>query len=220
MSNYHVDPGTSRTDRLAPDLQLVTSSVGPMDNNAYLVLPAQGPALLIDAAAQPELLLDTLRSRGAELGQIVTTHRHHDHIGALAAVMAGTGASTGAGQADAEAIARACGVEVASLTTGDLVSIGDHVLEVIELRGHTPGSIALLWTNPHGADHLFTGDSLFPGGPGRVSNSEDFDSLMTDLETKIFDVLPDDTVVHPGHGDSTALGAERPHLPEWRARRW
>ncbi len=220
MSNYHVDPGTSRTDRLAPDLQLVTSSVGPMDNNAYLVLPAQGPALLIDAAAQPELLLDTLRSRGAELGQIVTTHRHHDHIGALAAVMAGTGASTGAGQADAEAIARACGVEVASLTTGDLVSIGDHVLEVIELRGHTPGSIALLWTNPHGADHLFTGDSLFPGGVGKTGTPDDFTSLLNDVTSRLFDRLSDDTVVHPGHGDATTLGAERPQLGVWRARGW
>ncbi len=67
---------------------------------------------------------------------------------------------------------------------------------------------------------MVTDDSLFPGGPGQVNNPKDFDSLMSDLEAKIFGAFPDDTVVHPGHGDSTTLGAERPHLPEWRARGW
>ena len=91
---------------------------------------------------------------------------------------------------------------------------------MIELRGHTPGSIALLWTNPHGADHLFTGDSLFPGGVGKTGTPDDFTSLLNDVTSRLFDRLSDDTVVHPGHGDSTTIGAERPRLREWRARGW
>jgi len=92
-------------------------------------------------------------------------------------------------------------------------------VEVIGLVGHTPGSITLAYRGA-GPTHLFTGDSLFPGGPGRTTNPRDFASLMEDLETKIFGRFDDDTVVHPGHGDDTTLGAERPHLAEWRARGW
>ena len=94
------------------------------------------------------------------------------------------------------------------------------MLEVIHLVGHTPGSIALLYRDPAGGPHLFTGDSLFPGGPGRTTNPQDFTSLMDDLETKVFGRLPDDTVVYPGHGADTTLGKERPAIPEWRARGW
>ena len=101
-----------------------------------------------------------------------------------------------------------------------LAPLGDNQLEVIALRGHTPGSIALLYREPSGAAHLFTGDSLFPGGPGKTNSPEDFTSLMDDLERRVFGVLPDDTWVYPGHGDDTTLGAERPHLAEWRARGW
>ena len=90
---------------------------------------------------------------------------------------------------------------------------------MIGLVGHTPGSITLAYT-AGGVPHLFTGDSLFPGGPGRTNVKEDFTSLMDDLERKVFDAFGDDTVVHPGHGDDTTLGAERPVLPEWRRRGW
>jgi glyoxylase-like metal-dependent hydrolase (beta-lactamase superfamily II) len=98
--------------------------------------------------------------------------------------------------------------------------VGDYPLEVIHLRGHTPGSIALLHRDADGRPHLFTGDSLFPGGPGRTTSPEDFTSLMDDLEHKVFSHLDDDCWVYPGHGDDTTLGAERPQLPEWRDRGW
>ena len=90
---------------------------------------------------------------------------------------------------------------------------------MIGLVGHTPGSITLCYV---GGDrtHLFTGDSLFPGGPGKTTSPADFASLLNDLETKIFDRFDDNTVVHPGHGDDTTLGAERAHLAEWRKRGW
>ena len=89
-----------------------------------------------------------------------------------------------------------------------------------ERRGHTPGSIALRHDDPGGSTHLFTGDSLFPGGPGRTTNVIDFTSLMDDLEERVFGPLPDDTWFYPGHGNDSTLGTERPSIPEWRARGW
>jgi glyoxylase-like metal-dependent hydrolase (beta-lactamase superfamily II) len=92
---------------------------------------------------------------------------------------------------------------------------------VIHLVGHTPGSIALLYDDPTGPPHLWTGDSLFPGGVGNThGNRDDFEQLFADVTTKVFDRLPDETWVYPGHGNDTTLGAERPALPEWRARGW
>ncbi|MCB0950239.1 MAG: MBL fold metallo-hydrolase, partial [Mycobacterium sp.] len=88
--------------------------------------------------------------------------------------------------------------------------------------GHTPGSIALALGGPATGDQvqIFTGDCLFPGGPGRTTRPEEFESLMNDLETKVFANYPDGTAIYPGHGDDTTLGAERPHLAEWRERGW
>ena len=103
---------------------------------------------------------------------------------------------------------------------GDQIELGTETLEVIGLVGHTPGSITLCIPRHGGMTHLFTGDSLFPGGPGKTNTPEDFTSLMDDLERKIFDGFDDNTVVHPGHGDDTTLGTERPHLAEWRKRGW
>ncbi|MEJ7831741.1 MAG: MBL fold metallo-hydrolase, partial [Nocardioides sp.] len=90
------------------------------------------------------------------------------------------------------------------------------------IAGHTPGSIALLYDDPHesGHPHLFTGDSLFPGGPGRTTEESDFLRLMSELETKIFQRLSDQTWFYPGHGDDSTLGDERPNLGDWRARGW
>jgi glyoxylase-like metal-dependent hydrolase (beta-lactamase superfamily II) len=100
------------------------------------------------------------------------------------------------------------------------VPVGDCTLEVIHIVGHTPGSIVLLYRDPEGTAHLFTGDSLFPGGPGRTTNPRDFTGLMDDLEAKVFGRLPDDTWFYPGHGNDSTLGKERPAIPDWRARGW
>jgi len=107
-----------------------------------------------------------------------------------------------------------------TLQEGDVVEAADCSLQVIHVVGHTPASIALLYQDPAGTAHLWTGDSLFPGGPGRTTNPTDFDSLMTDLETKVFGRLPDETWFYPGHGRDSSLGKERPAIPEWRARGW
>jgi glyoxylase-like metal-dependent hydrolase (beta-lactamase superfamily II) len=189
-------------------------SVGPTDNNAYVL--TCGPAqLLIDAAADAPTLLSLVGPTGLET--VVTTHRHRDHWGALADVVATTGAESLAHLDDAPEIP----VVTGTVADGDRITVGDCELEVIHLVGHTPGSIALLHRDPAGASHLWTGDSLFPGGVGNTrKNRADFESLLGDVERKLFDRLPDDTWFYPGHGRDSTLGAERPHLGEWRARGW
>jgi len=204
------------TVALSPTVTLTKVSVGPGDNDAYLL--DAGGLLLIDAADDAATLQQVLGGRG--LDTIVTTHQHRDHWQALAA-LAPTGARLVAGTPDTEAIARGAGVTTPDgVWDGDTVAFGDEHLDVVGLVGHTPGSIVLAYRGEGGPTHLFTGDSLFPGGPGKTWSPTDFLSLMDDLEAKIFAVYDDDTVVHPGHGDGTTLGAERPHLAEWRARGW
>ena len=192
-------------------------SVGPMDNNAYFLTLGQ-QAVLIDAAAEPDVLLRFLQAH--ELLGVVTTHRHSDHLQALATVVSATGAPVFAGTPDASAITEATGVAVHDVWTGDLIEVGPIRLQVIGLVGHTPGSITVAHTPTDGPVRLFTGDSLFPGGVGRTRKARDFDSLIADVSANLLDRYPDDTVVHPGHGADTTLGTERPHLDEWRARRW
>ncbi len=214
---YHgtVRPGSPGVRELG-DLMITKVSVGPMDNNAYLLRCRRtDESMLVDAAAQADVLLGMLG--GQPLATVVTTHQHGDHWGALAAVVRATGATTVAGAADTGGIPVTTDIAV---DDGDVISVGDVDLDVIHLVGHTPGSIALLYDDPTGPPHLWTGDSLFPGGVGKTWSPADFETLIDDVESKVFDRLPDETWVYPGHGADTTLGAERPHLAEWRDRGW
>ena len=220
--NYtgHVDPHGAPATRELTEISITKLSVGPMDNNAYLlVCNHTGDTVLIDAANDGDRIIELLDTGpdGPRLAGIVTTHSHYDHWQALADVVDRTGARVYAGAADAGGLPVPTDVP---LEHGDTVRLGDCRLDVIALRGHTPGSVALLYTDPNGSAHLFTGDSLFPGGPGKTRTPEAFSSLMDDLEVRVFGPLPDDTRVYPGHGDDTTLGAERPHLAEWWERGW
>ncbi|WP_031149147.1 MBL fold metallo-hydrolase [Streptomyces erythrochromogenes] len=199
------------------DLMISKVAVGSMNNNAYLLrCRATDEQLLIDAAAEPQTLLNLIGDDG--IASVVTTHRHGDHWGALAEVVAATGARTYAGALDAEGIPVATDVAVAD---GDAVRVGRVELTARHLVGHTPGSIALVYDDPHGHAHVFTGDCLFPGGVGNTHDDpEAFKSLLDDVQHKLFEQLPDETWVYPGHGNDTTLGAERPHLAEWRERGW
>ncbi|MDQ1697696.1 MAG: hypothetical protein QOJ03_3049 [Frankiaceae bacterium] len=197
-------------------LTITKIAVGPMNNNAYFLrCSTSGEVLLIDAANEPDRLLAVLGDD--KLDKVVTTHQHFDHWQGLPEIFAATGAPVIAHSADADALP----VDVAErVEDGDIVSVGDCSLSVIHLVGHTPGSIALLYQGPD-RPHLFTGDCLFPGGVGNTEKDADrFASLIEDVSTKVFDRLPDQTWVYPGHGGDTTLGAERPHLQEWRDRGW
>jgi glyoxylase-like metal-dependent hydrolase (beta-lactamase superfamily II) len=196
------------------DLVITKIRVGEHGNNAYLLRCAStGEQVLIDAAANSARLLAAIGSGG--LSAVVTTHRHADHWQALTEVVAATGARSLSHPDDAAAIPGVTDL----LREGDQVSVGSCQLEVISLVGHTPGSIALLYQDPAGAAHLFTGDALFPGGVGNTwGNQDNFQRLIGDVEQKIFGRLPDDTWFYPGHGDDSTLGTERPALPEWRTR--
>jgi glyoxylase-like metal-dependent hydrolase (beta-lactamase superfamily II) len=211
--------------RELPHLTITKAAVdAQMSNNAYLLgCRHTGEQVLVDAAAEPEVLLPLIGDAG--LTTVVTTHQHWDHHRALADVVAATGAAVVAGAPDADAITEQTGVEVTRrVAQGDTVAVGECTLEVIALAGHTPGSIALLYddsASPDGHPHLFTGDSLFPGGVGNTFGDDAaFAQMIEDVETKIFQRLPDDTWFYPGHGNDSVLGEERPHLHEWRARGW
>ncbi|HET8989103.1 MAG TPA: MBL fold metallo-hydrolase [Humibacillus sp.] len=217
-----VTPGGPPDVRELPRLTIRKLAVSEMSNNAYLLTcRATGAQLLIDAAADAPTLLDLVQAGGEGLDVVVTTHQHWDHVRALADVVAATGARTIAGRDDAEALP----VPVdEAVEQGDTVRFGEVSLAVVHLRGHTPGSIALAYRDaddPDGRTHLFTGDSLFPGGIGNTKQpGQSFASLIDDVATRVFDAYDDDTWFYPGHGDDSTLGAERPHLPEWRERGW
>jgi glyoxylase-like metal-dependent hydrolase (beta-lactamase superfamily II) len=224
MATYtgEVTPGETPDIRELSKLIITKVAVDPqMSNNCYVLrCRATDEQVLIDAADDAPTLLRVLGDAGAT--KVITTHQHWDHHRALREVTGATGAVVVAGEPDADAITEQTGVAVDDrVRDGDLVEFGDVRLEVIHLVGHTPGSIALLYDDPEGTPHLFTGDSLFPGGVGNTFGDADaFRSLVRDVSTKVFDRLPDETWFYPGHGNDSTLGAERPHLEEWRERGW
>ena len=216
-----VSPGGPPDTRELAALTIRKVAVDPqMSNNCYLLTcRATGEQLLIDAADEPAVLLELI---GEGLQTVATTHQHWDHHRALRDVVLATGATTVAGAPDAQPIAEQTGVTIdREVGDGDTITVGDCVLRVIAIAGHTPGSIALVYDDPDGHPHLFTGDSLFPGGVGNTFGDDAaFRQLIDEVETKVFGRLPDDTWFYPGHGGDSTLGVERPALPQWRERGW
>lgn len=185
--------------------------VGPVDNNVFVVrCRTTGDAVLIDAANEHDRLLELCRTLGVRT--VVETHGHWDHIQAVAAVR-DAGYEVGVTAADAD-----------MLDSYDYVLDDESVIEVGRLRlhtlatpGHTPGSMCFLLDH---APVLFSGDTLFPGGPGATSfPGGDFEAIIASIDRRLF-TLDAATMVLPGHGDDTTIGNERPHLDEWVARRW
>jgi glyoxylase-like metal-dependent hydrolase (beta-lactamase superfamily II) len=220
-----VTPGGPADTRELDSLTITKVAVDDkMSNNCYLLTCRHtGEQVLIDAADASATLLPLIGNAG--LTHVITTHQHWDHHRALSDVVDATGAATVAGIPDADAITSQTGVPIAvQVKQGDTVPVGSCTLEVIALAGHTPGSVALLYddsASEGGHPHLFTGDSLFPGGVGNTfGDKAAFEQLIDEVSTKVFDRLPDDTWFYPGHGSDSTRGAERPHLAEWRGRGW
>ncbi|ROR74469.1 MBL fold metallo-hydrolase [Bogoriella caseilytica] len=221
LASPHTEPGAAPVLHQLGSVTLRKISVSEQDNNAYLLTTASGQ-LLIDAADSAGRLLKLIDEAGGPLLAVVTTHQHWDHHRALEEVTDNTGAAVLAGADDAAALP----VEVdRELRHGESIKLGDLELGVIHLRGHTPGSVAVVLSEPAdgprpGRAHLFTGDSLFPGGVGKTDSSENFTALIDDVDARIFDAFDDTTRIYPGHGDDTLLGIERPQLAAWRERGW
>ena len=186
--------------------------VGPVDNNVFVLRCKQtGEAVLIDAANEHDRLLSLCRRLGVR--QVLETHGHWDHIQAVPAVR------------DAGYEVGVTGPDAAMLPSYDFLLEDDSVVEVGRLRlrtiatpGHTPGSMCF---RLEGSPVLFSGDTLFPGGPGATRFPEsDFDAIIRSIDERLFSRLDADTIVMPGHGDDTTIGKERPHLQEWADRGW
>lgn len=219
-----------------PLITVRSIAVSEMSNNVYLLTHRQsGAQILIDAAddfpsikkfAEAALSADSpaqVGQPGSGVLALITTHAHWDHIRALPDTVAEWAPATYCGSADADAIAEQEGTRVEHLLGGgERLNLAGIELEVISMRGHTPGSITIAYQDPCGAlpTLLFTGDSLFPGGVGKTWAPEDFVQLFADVSERIFSRYDDAAVVLPGHGATTTLGAERPHLPEWEERGW
>jgi glyoxylase-like metal-dependent hydrolase (beta-lactamase superfamily II) len=194
------------------DLEIHKVVVGPMDNNVFVLRCTHtGEAVLIDAANEHELLLDLARS--LNVGRVLETHGHWDHIQAIPE-MRDAGYSVGVTSQDASMLDSYDEI----LEHDTVITVGDLRLRTIHTPGHTPGSMSFL---VEGKPLLFSGDTLFPGGPGNTSfENADFDTIIESIDRRLFATLAPDTIVMPGHGLDTTIGAERPHLQEWIDRGW
>ena len=193
------------------DVQITKVVVGPMVNNVFVVRCVEtGESVLIDAADEPEVLLPLCEE--LNVGDVLTTHGHRDHIQAVPAVRR-AGYRVGVAQGDAGMLP-AHDFEIAD---DDVIEVGRLRLRAVHTPGHTPGSTCFVI---EGSPVLLSGDTLFPGGPGNTRrNPTNFATIIRSIQQRLF-VLPDETVVMPGHGDDTTIGTERPHLQEWIDRGW
>jgi glyoxylase-like metal-dependent hydrolase (beta-lactamase superfamily II) len=212
----HVEPGGPAHRYGDGPLQVTKLSVGPYDNNAYLLHdPQSNEALLVDAANEADRLLGELLVDVRLVG-VVTTHRHPDHSYALAAVLRDHDVWNGAHPADADTIAAQTGVTPdRELLDGDTIQVGGWRVAVLHTPGHTDGSICFRLPS----SQVLTGDALFPGGVGKTEGRAAFEQAIASAERHLLS-LPDDTRIAPGHGDDSYVGQERPQLDEWKARGW
>jgi glyoxylase-like metal-dependent hydrolase (beta-lactamase superfamily II) len=184
-----------------------------MDNNVYVLRCKEtGDAVLIDAANEHEKLLDLAQRLNVK--RVLETHGHWDHIQAVPA-MREAGYEVAVTSADAPQL-KDVGYDV-FLDDAEVIEVGNLRLKAIQTPGHTPGSICF---EVEGAPILFSGDTLFPGGPGNTKfEGGDFPTIIRSIDTRLF-TLPAETLVLPGHGLDTTIGTERPHLQEWIDRGW
>ncbi len=195
------------------DVEVHKVVVGPYDNNVFVVrCRRSGDAALIDAANEHELLLELCKTLGVR--RVLETHGHWDHIQAVPA-MREAGYEVAVTALDAPRL-KDVGYDV-FLDDAEVVEVGHLRLHVIHNPGHTEGSISFA---VEGTPLLFTGDTLFPGGPGNATfDGGDFATIIESIDTKLF-TFPAETIVLPGHGLDTTIGTERPHLADWVERGW
>ena len=195
------------------DLRITKINMGPYDNNGYIVVcPETNEGVIIDTPAEPEKLLNLIGD--TKITHILITHNHQDHLLGFDGITGGVGAPVGIGTEDASALPRPPEL---NLKDGDRIKFGNRELQVLATPGHTAGGRCFLY-----GKHLFTGDTLFPGGPGKSDNPGAFRQIIDSITSKLL-VLSDDTAVYPGHGLDTTIGdtrrehqefASQPHKPD------
>ena len=194
------------------DVEVHKVVVGPYENNVFIVRCRRtGESVLIDAANEHEMLLELCQQ--LDVRRVLETHGHHDHIGAVSELRE-AGYEVAVTAADAPML-KAVGYDVL-LDDAEVIEVGRLRLHAIHNPGHTAGSISFALA---GTPLLFTGDTLFPGGPGNTKFGGDFATIIDSIDNKLF-TFPANTVVLPGHGVDTTIGRERPHLQEWVNRGW
>ena len=193
------------------DVRIEKMVVGPFENNVFVLrCKSTGEAVIVDAANEHELLLEVSRATGVR--RVLTTHGHFDHIQAVTQ-MRDAGIEVGIAAEDATMLPSYDFV----IPDDEVIQIGDLRLKTIHTPGHTPGSTCFLLD---GHPIVFSGDTLFPGGPGNTSfENADFDTIIESIDRRLF-TLPADTLVLPGHGLDTTIASESPHLDEWIERGW
>ena len=183
-------------------------NMGSYDNNGYiLVCPETNEGVIIDTPAEPEKLLNEIGD--VKIGHIIITHNHQDHLLGFGEITSRVDAAVGIGTNDAGALPKLPDIK---LEDGDIIKFGNRELQVLSTPGHTDGAICLLV-----GKHLFSGDTLFPGGPGRTGSPEAFRQVIDGITRKLL-VLPDDTAVYPGHGLDTTIGAARREYQDFASR--
>ncbi len=202
MRPAHYDDAAVRVEKLV---------VGPFENNVFVIqCKSTGEAAIVDAANEHDLLLEVCRSAGVR--RVLTTHGHWDHIQAVTQ-MRDAGIDVGIAPDDASMLP----AYDFTIDDGDVIEVGDLRLRTLHTPGHTPGSLCFVMDDTPLA---FSGDTLFPGGPGTTAlPGGDFDRIIESIDRRLF-TLPPDTVLLPGHGLDTTVGDEQPHLQEWVDRGW
>ena len=181
------------------EVKVFKTSCGPFDNNSYLIVcPQTGESIIIDAPTEPGKVLE--EASGTQVKGILITHNHQDHLLGFDAITGAVDAPVGIGTKDAHALPDAPAL---SLTDGSVVRFGNRAMQVLDTPGHTDGAACFLI-----GKHLFSGDTLFPGGPGKTRSPQAFKQVVDSITKKLL-VLPDDTAVYPGHGDDTSIGKAR-----------
>lgn len=190
------------------EIRIKKMESAPFGTNSYiLACPQSGEGVIVDTPGDPWRILN--EAEGIEVKHIIITHSHFDHLGGLKAVRAKLGAPIAIHKLEAGFIPLSPDW---ILKDGDVVSFGTVSLNVIHTPGHSPGSLCLL-----SGKHLISGDTLFPGGPGKTSTPADFEQIVSSITEKLF-ILPDETLVYPGHGDDTVLAKEKQEFAVFSSR--
>ncbi len=183
----------------------IQSFVSGFENNAYLLTCKRtGKSIVIDTPDQPHELIKAAGS--TDVQAVLITHNHHDHLQGFDDVIKAVKAPVGIGSDDAHALPSLAPGKLLDVSHGNMVSFGDITLRCIATPGHTPGSTCYMLPSelPGATPHVFTGDTLFPGGPGRSGSAQAFEQLVSGIETHLL-TLPEETVILPGHGKGTTI---------------